>query len=388
VTIVDLIVIAFVVAAIGHGLRVGASIQLASFAGLWGGLAVGAALAPTVARLGTGTAARAILAAATLFGSISILSAIARYLAGRLLSSAKDPRLVQIDYGAGAVIGGAAMLIATWLIASMLSTVPLPSLTSPLQRSAILRAMDRVMPPAPEIFSRISRILDPAGFPNVFAQFEPPAASPLPTPSDPTIRAAVARAAPSTVKIVGIACGEVLEGSGWVVAPDTVVTNAHVVAGENGQDVEDRGGSHRAFAVAFDPRVDIAVLRVAGLDARPLVWTTAAVPRGTDGAVLGYPNDGPLKALAAVVLREETAVGRDIYGGGLTARDIYELQADVEPGNSGGPLVNTAGVVVGVVFAKSARTNGVGYALTTAQAAPTIRSAGSSPVATGPCAAG
>jgi len=334
-TVVDLIVVALVVSAIAHGLRMGASVQAASFAGLWGGLAVGAALAPSVSHLAADPLARAVLAAVTLFGSVSVLSAIARTLAGRLLARV-SPRIVQMDQGAGAVVGAVATLLATWLVASMLATVPLPALTAPLHRSVILRAIDRVMPPAPAIFSRIQRILDPAGFPNVFAQFEPPAASPLPLPSDPAVRAAVLRAAPSTVKIVGVACGEILEGSGFVVAPGEVVTNAHVVAGESGQSVVDRAGTHRSFAVAFDPKLDIAVLRSPGMRAPPLPMPTGTVPRGTNGAVLGYPGGGPLRTGPAVVLREETAVGRDIYGEGLTTRDIYELRASVQPGNSGG----------------------------------------------------
>jgi len=388
VTVVDLFVLAFVLASIAHGLRAGASVQVASFAGLWGGLAIGAALAPKISALASTTPARIVIALATLFGSVSILSAIFRFAAVRLLSSAKSRRLLQIDSGLGAVIGGVATLIATWLVASMLSNVPLPTLTTQLQRSAILRAMDRVMPPAPSIFSRIQRVLDPAGFPNVFAQFEPPAASPLPPPSDPAIRAAAARARPSTVKVLDTACGELVEGSGFVVAPGEVVTNAHVVAGSNSQAVEDENGSHHAFAVAFDPKLDIAVLRVPGLRDPRLPVTSSVVGRGTNGAVLGYPEDGPFTVTAAVVLREENAVGRDIYGSGLTARDIYELQADVREGNSGGPLVDTRGVVIGVVFARSARTPGVGYALTTPQVLARVEQAGATPVSTGPCTAG
>jgi S1-C subfamily serine protease len=223
----------------------------------------------------------------------------------------------------------------------------------------------------------------------VFAQFEPPAASPLPPPSDPAIRAAAARARPSTVKILDTACGELVEGSGFVVGAGEVVTNAHVVAGSNSQAVEDASGSHHAFAVAFDPKLDIAVLRVpGGLRDPRLPVTSAVVPRGTAGAVLGYPGDGPFTAASAVVLREESAVGRDIYGNGLTARDIYELQADVREGNSGGPLVDTRGAVIGVVFARSARTSGVGYALTTPPVLQRIAQAGSAPVSTGPCTAG
>jgi S1-C subfamily serine protease len=190
------------------------------------------------------------------------------------------------------------------------------------------------------------------------------------------------------VKIIGTACGEILEGSGFAVAPGRVVTNAHVIAGEQEQSVQDRAGSHRAFAVSFDPKLDIAVLRVSGLQAPPLQMTSGVVARGTDGAVLGYPEGGPLDVEPAVVLREMNAVGRDIYGSGLTARDVYELRSNVRPGNSGGPLVNTHAVVVGVVFARSSRNPGVGYAITSAEASSRVRQAGSAPVSTGPCAAG
>jgi len=388
VTVVDLIVLAVVISAIAHGLRVGASVQIASFAGLWGGLAIGAALAPKLSALASTTPARAVVALVTLFGSVSLLSALFRMVAVRLWSKAKSPGLVRADLGLGAVIGGGSMLLVTWLVASMLATVPLPTLTSPLQRSVILRAMDRVMPPAPSIFSRIQRVLDPAGFPNVFAQFEPPPASPLPVPSDPALRTAVARAGPSTVKILDTACGELIEGSGFVVGHDEVVTNAHVVAGSVSQAVEDRSGSHRAYAIAFDPKLDIAVLHVSGLSAPRLPITGTVVARGTQGAVLGYPGDGPFRVTPAAVLREETAVGRDIYGSSLTARDIYELNADVREGNSGGPLVDRRGVVIGVVFARSARTSGVGYALTTPPVLQRVNQATGARVETGPCAAG
>jgi S1-C subfamily serine protease len=387
VTIVDLIIVIFVVGALFHGVRVGAAVQIASFAGLWGGLAVGSALAPAASKLVSGAGPRVIVSVLTVFGTAGILSAAGRALSARLIIGTRSRTVARADAGVGAVVGGSAMLLATWLIASMIGTLPLPGLTTLVQRSAILHGLNEVLPPAPSIFSRIQRMLDPAGFPNVFAGFEPPAASPLPTPSDPAIRAAVAHAAPSTVKIVGTACGEILTGSGFVIAHDTVVTDAHVVAGENGQTVDDRFGGHPAFAVLFDPKLDIAVLHVSGLPDPPLAMTSASVPRGTDGAVLGYPGGGPLTTGPAVVLREETAVGRDIYGQSLTARDIYELNAQVRPGNSGGPLVSTGGSVIGVVFARSARDPNVGYALTSATVSSRIASRGSEPVSTGPCAA-
>ena len=388
--VVDLFVLAFVVAAVAHGLQAGAAIQVASFAGFWGGLAAGAVLAPRVSSIASDSLARAVVAAVVLFGTASVFSAAGRIAAARLLARAAHPRVIQADRALGAVVGAVATLIGTWLIASMVGRVPLPTLTEPIHRSAILRAMDRVMPPAPSVFSRIQRVLDPAGFPSVFAQFEPPPASPLPTPSDPAIRGAVARAAPSTVRILATACGEILEGSGFVVSRGVVVTNAHVVAGADSQTVEDPrdGSEHRSFAVVFDPKLDVAVLRVPGLTAPSLRMPAVEVPRGTNGAVLGYPGDGPLRTGPAVVLRKENAIGRDIYGQGLTARDIYELNADVNPGNSGGPFVNTSGDAVGVVFARSVRTDNVGYALTSSEVAPRVRGAGTAPVSTGPCAAG
>ena len=387
-TIVDLLILLVLATAIVHGVRVGAAVQIASFAGLWGGLALGAALAPTTSRLVTGPGMRALVAAATVFGVSGALSAVGRTISARLIARTRSKTVASANAGLGALVGGVASLLATWLIASMLSTLPVPALTSAIQRSAILHGLNDVMPPAPSIFSRIQRVLDPAGFPNVFAEFEPPSASPLPPPSDPAIRAAVAKASPSTVKVVGEACGEIISGSGFVIARNTIVTNAHVVAGESGETVDDRAGTHPAYPVFFDPKLDIAVLHVSGLGDVPLAMDAGTVGRGTNGAVLGYPGGGPLTTGPAVVLREETAVGRDIYGQTLTARDVYELQATVRPGNSGGPLVNTAGTVVGVVFARSSRDPSTGYALTSASVASRIASRGSSVVSTGPCAAG
>lgn len=387
-TLVDLFIIVMIALAVMHGVRVGAAVQIASFAGLWGGLALGSALAPSVSHLVTGTGARAIVAAVTVFGTSGVLSAAGRTISARLITRSRNKTLVTADAGLGAVTGGVATLFATWLVAAMLATLPLPSVTTLIQRSAILRGMNSVMPPAPAIFSRIQRILDPAGFPNAFAEFEPPSASPLPPPSDPAIRGAVAKAAPSTVKIIGTACGEIVSGSGFVIAPNTVVTNAHVVAGESAQTVDDRAGAHPSYAVLFDPKLDVAVLHVSGLRDASLALDRSTVPRGEKGAVLGYPGGGPLTTGPAVVLREETAVGRDIYDQSLTTRDIYELGAQVRPGNSGGPLVDTQGTVVGVVFARSSRDPNTGYALTSATVSSRIASRGSSPVSTGPCAAG
>jgi S1-C subfamily serine protease len=258
-----------------------------------------------------------------------------------------------------------------------------------VQHSAILRALDDHLPNQPRVLARVGRLFNPFGFPDVFAQFEPNAAPSLPLPADPVVRAAVAAAAPSTLKIEGFACGDIQEGSGFVVAPGMVATNAHVVAGVRAPAVLDRAGSHRSTPVFFDPKEDIAVLRVSGLTEPALRLLPSTVGRGTEGVALGYPGGGPLHASPAVVLSEVSALGRDIYGRSLTVRDVYQLRADIRPGNSGGPLVRPDGTVAGVVFARSSLNPDLGFALTSASVRARVASAEASThaVTTGPCAA-
>jgi S1-C subfamily serine protease len=165
-----------------------------------------------------------------------------------------------------------------------------------------------------------------------------------------------------------------------------VATNAHVVAGIDSPMVEDSAGRHPAAVVVFDPGLDFAVLRVRGLAAAPLPVATGLSPRGTVGAVLGYPGGGGFTASSAAILGEQAALGRDIYDSGLSRRDIYQLQAVVRPGNSGGPLVTPNGTVIGVVFAMSTSNPDVGYALTSAEIQPDLRAAANSgPTSTGAC---
>ena len=182
------------------------------------------------------------------------------------------------------------------------------------------------------------------------------------------------------------------EGSGFVVAPDYVVTNAHVVAGIAHPYVLDSHGRHAASAMLFDPNLDIAVLWVPGLPDPAVRVDTGLVGRGTTGAVLGYPEGGPFAYGAAAVQAVFQANGLNIYGNAQTVRTVYQLSARVEPGNSGGPLVEPDGLVVGVVFARSTTDPGVGYALATpkvledgraGEAEPTNR-----PVSTGACTSG
>jgi S1-C subfamily serine protease len=173
-----------------------------------------------------------------------------------------------------------------------------------------------------------------------------------------------------------------------VVAPQLVVTNAHVVAGLKKPVAQDDSGGHRATVVYFDPRLDLAILRIPDLTTPPLRLATGHANRGTVGAVLGYPGGGHFTVDPAAILGRQTAQGRTIYGTDLITREIYELQAKVRPGNSGGPVVAPDGSVLGVVFAMSTSQDNLGYALTAAQVAPALAAAATnSAVSTGPCLA-
>jgi S1-C subfamily serine protease len=190
------------------------------------------------------------------------------------------------------------------------------------------------------------------------------------------------------VKVLGTACGLGVEGSGWVARPGVVVTNAHVVAGEQEGDtvVQPRGGGVRyaATAIAFDSRNDVAVLRVPALPAAPLSFASA-VSVGEAGAVEGYPLSGPFNIQPARIGSTQTVLTQDAYGRRLVRRKITSFRGDVQPGNSGGPIVDAAGRVSATVFAKS--TSGGpqgGFAIPNDIVRDTLRSA-SGQVGTGPC---
>src|SRR2546422_2419111 len=373
---VDLIILVAVAASAAHGFFRGAAVQLLSFGGFWGGLALGAILAPLVSRHVNSDIAKTTTAVVVVFGLAILLGGVGERVGAKIRTGLRVTMLGPLDSGVGAAIGVAATLLAIWVITAMISIVSIPSISRPLSQSAIVKALVNTLPPAPAVFAGVGHLLAPSGLPQVFAGLEPGPPAPLPTPSTPAVEAAVAAAGESTVKIEGLGCGGIKTGSGWVAAPGLVVTNAHVVAGIAAPYVTDRE-NHRHLGtrvVVFDPEVDIAVLRVTNLpaSARPLTLQRSDAPRGTGGAVLGYPGGGAFTPIPAALLTQIEATGRDIYNQNVTTRSVYEIQADVRPGNSGGPFVTTARQVVGVVFSASVYLQNVGFALTGHEVGPEI----------------
>jgi S1-C subfamily serine protease len=384
----DVVIVVIVVAAIIRGIVRGLLVQLCGWIGVAMGLALGALAAPHLAGLAEGAMGKRILTLLCVAG-VAIAGGIAGAVLGeRLSEGAKQMKLGGVDAWLGGALGGVATLLAIWLIAGSIATVQSADVGRLVQDSAIIARLDQILPPVPSVTARLGRLLDPLGFPSVFAGIERAPADPVQTPATGEVQAAIDKASVSTVRIQGKGCGGLLEGSGFVAGDGLVVTNAHVIAGIRRPQVQDRAGTHNAVPVLFDPGLDLAILQVDGLAGPPLALATDDAPRGTAGAVLGYPENGPLHAGPGAVLDQYRARGRDIYGSSLVTRTIYELQATVRPGNSGGPFVLPDGRVAGVVFARSLSEGGIGYALTAADVANRLQRVASQPVGTGACAAG
>jgi S1-C subfamily serine protease len=237
-----------------------------------------------------------------------------------------------------------------------------------------------VMPQPPSLIGELRSVLNSFGLPDVFIGLPPDPAASVSPPTDPQVRSAQQAAAGSTVEVLGDGCytGYYEQGSGFVVAPGYVITNAHVVGGTTRQWVHQGSTDFSASVVGFDPALDVAILRVPDLPDPPLALESGEATRGAVGAVLGYPAGGPLTTVKAAVRATIDAVGRDIYGGSVITRRMYEVQAKVRPGNSGGPFVLDDGKVAGLVFASSVADDQVGYAMVIERLEPLIdRSVGS-----------
>jgi S1-C subfamily serine protease len=387
VTGLDWIIVAFAAILALFGFRQGFIVGALSFGGFALGAFLGTRVGPLLLPRGSSSPyAPAFGLLGALLGG-AILATGLEGLGFRLRRAVIIPGIGMLDGALGAALGAALALGIVWIAAAVAGQAPgEKQLRADIQRSVILRKLNEILPPSGAILNALAR-LDPL----------PSITGPSPDVAAPEPRIAhtpgVRRAARSVVRVDGTACGLAVEGSGWVAAPDIVVTNAHVVAGEQDTSVQVGGRSPDlpAEAVAFDSHDDVAVLRVSGLDL-PALSLVGDPVSGTAGAILGYPENGPFDVRAGRVGRTQTVLTDDAYGAGPVSRRLTPLRGLVRPGNSGGAMVDESGSVLTTVFAATVggRPRG-GYGVANETVAVVVREAearvrAGRHVDTGPCA--
>ncbi len=346
VTGLDWIIIAFTLLMALWGYQQGLIVGALSLAGFAAGALVGSRIGPLVLEEGSRSpyAPLSALVGALVIGGVlaSGLELLGFHLRRRI-----GERFGAVDGLGGAVLVGALGLALAWVLGAVaLQTPGARDLRESIQRSAVLRQLNSVLPPSGPLLKALARI-DP--FPRI--------AGPAPNVRPPDARIArdpeVRAASRSVVRVTGTACGLGVEGSGWVAGSGVVVTNAHVVAGQDDTAVQIQGEGPRLDAepIWFDVKNDLALLRVPAVSAVPALQRNENARVGTSSAVLGFPENGPYDVRPGRLGQTETVISQDAYGRGPVRRRITALRGLVRPGNSGGPMVDGQGRVVTTIFA-------------------------------------
>ncbi len=391
---VDVLVLVLALLAGISGARQGMVTAAASFIGVLTGAVIGVRIAPSLIEGYQSPEARVALGVSIVIVLIAIGEMLG-VLLGRAVQRRIDAEaLRQLDSFLGAVVQGIAALVVAWLVALPLSKSSVyTGLTGAVRDSSVLRIVDTVMPNVlRDLPSELTRLLDVSGFPDVLAPFSPTPITDV-GPADPVLlnSPVVRQAKASVLKVRGRArsCSRALEGSGFVVAPQRVITNAHVVAGTDQVQVEiSPNNTLDAEVVSYDPEVDVAILKVPGLRAPVLPLAPKPAISGLSGLVLGYPLDGPYTASAARVRDRIHLRGPDIYNASTVVRNVYTVRAVVRSGNSGGPLLDGSGQVLGLVFGAAVDNDETGFVLADDEISDDVAAAPSrnTEVSTGSCA--
>ncbi|MGH3355530.1 MAG: MarP family serine protease [Nocardioidaceae bacterium] len=374
--VLDIVLLLFALAYALSGYRQGFIVGACATAGLLAGGGIGIWVAPMVLEEYPPSLMVSLAALCGVLLCATIGQAISAHVGGSVRRRVTWHPAKALDAAGGAALSASAALVVAWALGVAVSGAEVPAINREVQNSRVLSVVDTVLPgDADQVLDALNSVVDRSIFPRYLDPFVPERIVPVDPPTrrvlrDPQVR----RTAPSVVKILGTAqaCSRSSEGTGFVYAPGRVMTNAHVVSGVDEPEVITDAESLPAEVVLYDPDLDIAVLEVPGLEARPLPFHRGA-DSGDPGAVLGYPGNGPFHAEPARIRSEQRLRSPDIYGQGVVYRDVYSLYSKVRPGNSGGPLVSRRGRVTGVIFAASVSDPETGYALTATQVARDAR---------------
>jgi S1-C subfamily serine protease len=388
VNLLDLVIIVLAIAAAWGGYRLGFLARAVSWIGLGLGIYIAARFLPALIRRfnPADPAERLLVAFVVLIGGALIGQAVGLVAGARLHRALPLGPIRDVDRGVGAGVGAIGVVVALWLLLPSIAAVPgWPAREA--RTSAISVWVNSHLPRAPNALQVLKNLVGPEAFPDVFNALRPGAAL-GPPPATAGISTAVDdRVSASTVKVEGQACDEILDGSGFAVGTDLIATNAHVVAGEGAHRTRvllPSGSTLAATVVLFDPNRDLALLAVPGLGETPLPIGMGRV--GEIGGVFGHPNGQDALALApAQIAQEVTAVGENLYDTHQTSRDVYILSAMLYPGDSGSPLVDQTGTVVGVAFAIAPDRPTTAYALASSELEAVLHESISGAVSTGPC---
>lgn len=387
-TVLDLILILALLSYLVYGLRNGFLVTVGGIAGFAAGAVAAFFAVPLVSGFveDSGWRLTAIVAAAVV---LVVLGHGLGTMVGRQIRGAVRIRpLRAVDR----LVGGAVSVVVSALVMSMLafsiSSLGVPIVSQQLAESRVIRFIDGLTPnPVKATMAQLRSAVIGNGIPTLIEGLDQGQALPVPNASTDT--PALNRAAESVLRIAGTAyeCGQNQTGTGFVVSEDRVVTNAHVVAGVSQPVVElPDGGAMQGRVVYFDTRHDLAVLAVEDLPSQPLTLSSD-LPGGSPAAFAGYPHGGPFQSKPATVQDITTVLVPDIYGSNPSSEEIYRLAGDVQPGNSGGPLLTTDGQVAGVIFAKATADTEMGFAITMDDLNPVAAQAPAltAPVSSGQC---
>jgi S1-C subfamily serine protease len=321
----------------------------------------------------------------------SLGQGLCQFLGARLRDKIRWQPVRAIDAVGGAALSAAAVLIVAWALGVAISGSRIQGVTPLVRSSAILAQVDETLPAgAGNVLTAFNDVVGTSFFPRYLEPFSPEKIIEV-KPGDQRILRDpdVDRAGSSVLKVRGTnACGRGVEGSGFVFSEGRLMTNAHVVAGVDDPEIEIGDDTVAATVVEYDAEVDVAVLAFDSGSVTALPFAEEAAEGRDSIAILGYPEDGPYDVQAGRIREMQRLRSPDIYGEGAVIREVYSLRGLVRPGNSGGPVVSSAGEVVGVVFAASVTDDDTGYALTTDQVAESAAQGltNDDAVSTGDCA--